>query len=599
MKLGRLLALGLITSQVALATANAQTVPPKLSEMVVYGGNRIPTTRELTNIRMDKVRLKVEDNDWKTVLQETVQVNETGPGGPVSLFMRGSGSSQTMFMIDGMRISSATTGAPNFAAIAPGLLTSIDVLQGGASAAFGANAVGGVIRGSVDIPTGLTVSAGGGSRMSERAAVSAGARDDRFHYGFRVVQDIINQGSATNANNLWSYNPDADIRKRVGMVAKAGGMVTDNLQVELTGLYSGVRTMYDGSATTNDLNLQAIGMGNMRAIYHLPDNMRAIASYGIATDRSTLRGSTPMVINTQSLQGNVQLEKDMKIGRVFVGADHEIQKVSSTTHYTENQRTNVSGFVGAQLRAASMVAEGVYRHDENSQFGGYNTYNVSLARIFAENWRLGALASTSFRAPTFNDLYWPMAWGFGGNPGLTPERGTMQEVFMSYEKGETRYRVGAFINDIKDAIAINSIFSQMENISHAKIQGVEMSGAQPLLAGFSTRVNVTVQDPRNEQTGMVLARRSQVWGTAALRYESGPAMLEGIVRVEGHRFDDSMNTARLPTMAIVGLSSSYKLPAKGPTLRVQVDNLLDKEYQPAMGFRGIPRTVWASASFTF
>ena len=96
MNLGRMLALGLITSQITLAMASEIT-PKSLPELTIYGGNRIPTSKELTNLRINTVKMKVEDNDWKTVLQEQVQINETGPGGPVSLFMRGSNSNQTLF----------------------------------------------------------------------------------------------------------------------------------------------------------------------------------------------------------------------------------------------------------------------------------------------------------------------------------------------------------------------------------------------------------------------------------------------------------------------------------------------------------------------
>lgn len=213
--------------------------------------------------------MKVEDNDWKTVLQEQVQINETGPGGPVSLFMRGSNSNQTLFLIDGMRMSSATTGSATFAAIAPGLLSSVDVIQGGTSAAFGSNAVGGVIRGNIDIPSGVMVSAGGGSRYSERSAASLGKRGDNYYAGVRVVQDIIQQGSAMNSNDTFgSYNPDKDPRKRLGIVAKAGGWITPELQVEATALTSVVKSSMDLSPNSNDVNLQSISMANLRGFIH-------------------------------------------------------------------------------------------------------------------------------------------------------------------------------------------------------------------------------------------------------------------------------------------------------------------------------------------
>lgn len=597
MKLGRMLALGLVLNQTGLALANdiPKTVLP---ELTIYGGNRIPIARELTNLRVNTVKLKVEDNDWTRVLQEHVQLNESGPGGPVSLFMRGSNSNQTLFLIDGVRMSSATNGAPNFAAIAPGLLSSVDVIQGGTSAAFGSNAVGGVIRGNIDIPKGIMFSAGGGSRFSERAATSLGIRGDSYYAGVRIVQDIIRQGSATNSTNTFAFNPDNDPRKRLGIVAKAGGWITPNFQVEATAMGSEVKTSFDASPVTTDMNVQSISMANVRGIYSLPRDFSVMATYGGSLDRSTVRGAFPAIFNSHSLQATVQLEKKLKIGRIFTGMDHEIQGVTSTTKFTSTSRTNVAGFVGAQLNSDHHVVEGMFRHDENSQFGNYDTYSISLARKLGESWRVGAITSSSFKAPTFNDLYFPMTFGFGGNPNLMPERGRMHEAFVSYDAGGASYRIGYFINTIKDAIVINRIFSQVENISEARIDGFEFTGIQPIGRKWTMRTNVTIQDPRNQQLNTILPRRSRTFGTVVMRYASGNFSTEAIARGEGERYDDNENIHKLPAMVIAGLSASYKI-RQGPTLRVQIDNIFDKKYQPAIGFNGIPRTVWASISHTF
>lgn len=597
MKLGRMLALGLILNQVGLALAN--DVPKNvLPELTIYGGNRIPIAHELTNLRINTVKLKVEDNDWKTVLQEQVQVNESGPGGPLVVFMRGSNSNQTLFLVDGVKMYSATNGAPNFAAIAPGLLSSVDVIQGGTSAAFGSNAVGGVIRGNIDIPKGLLVSAGGGSRFSERAATSLGIRGDSYYAGIRVVQDIIQQGSATNRNDTFGFNPDNDPRRRIGIVAKAGGWVTPDFQVEATALGSGAHTAFDASPTSNDVNVQSISMANLRGIYSLPHDFSIMATYGGSLDRSNVRGAFPAIFNSHSLQGSLQLEKKLSLGRIFTGMDHEIQGVNSTTKFTSTSRTNIAGFIGMQLNMKRHVVEGMFRHDENSQFGDYNTHSLSLARKLGESWRVGVLTSSSFKAPTFNDLYFPPTFGFGGNPNLKPERGEMHEAFISYDASGASYRAGYFINTIKHAIVINSLFSQVENISQARIDGFELTGIQPIGKTWAIRTNMTIQDPRNQQLDTILPRRSRIFGTAVLRYAAGNFSTEGIARGEGERYDDSENLHKLPAMIIVGFSASYKI-RQGPTLRVQIDNLLDKRYQPAIGFNGIPRTVWVSMSHTF
>ncbi len=109
------------------------------------------------------------------------------------------------------------------------------------------------------------------------------------------------------------------------MVAKAGGM--DN--TEFTGRGDRVRlpsrTSFDASPTTDDVNLQSISMTNVRGIYSLPYDISIMGTYGASLDRSNVRGAFPAIYNTRSLQGSLQLEKKLKVGRVFAGMDHEIQ----------------------------------------------------------------------------------------------------------------------------------------------------------------------------------------------------------------------------------------------------------------------------------
>jgi vitamin B12 transporter len=175
----------------------------------------------------------------------------------------------------------------------------------------------------------------------------------------------------------------------------------------------------------------------------------------------------------------------------------------------------------------------------------------------------------------------------------------MHEAFISYnDAGGASYRFGYFINNIKDAIVLSGPFFEPDNVSEARIDGFELSGIQPIGKGWSTRVNLTIQDPRNKSLNTILPRRSRIFGTAVLRYAMGNFSAEGIARGEGERYDDNENLHKLPSMIIVGFSASYRM-WQGSTLRVQIDNLLDKKYQPAVGFNGIPRTVWASISHTF
>ncbi len=68
-----------------------------------------------------------------------------GLSGIKTISIRGSGSSRTLVMLDGMPISSTQNSSFDLSNIAVPLLGDIEILRGGASAIFGGNAVGGAI----------------------------------------------------------------------------------------------------------------------------------------------------------------------------------------------------------------------------------------------------------------------------------------------------------------------------------------------------------------------------------------------------------------------------------------------------------------------
>ena len=68
-----------------------------------------------------------------------------GPGQPLSLFIRGANSDQSIVMIDGIRINSGTSGIAPLANLAPELFERIEIVKGPRSAIYGTDAVGGVV----------------------------------------------------------------------------------------------------------------------------------------------------------------------------------------------------------------------------------------------------------------------------------------------------------------------------------------------------------------------------------------------------------------------------------------------------------------------
>jgi vitamin B12 transporter len=67
------------------------------------------------------------------------------------------------------------------------------------------------------------------------------------------------------------------------------------------------------------------------------------------------------------------------------------------------------------------------------------TGSASYGYQFTPQWRAHISYGTAFRAPTFNELYFPASFFFaGGNPDLKPERARNTELGVNWEQGGHR-----------------------------------------------------------------------------------------------------------------------------------------------------------------
>jgi vitamin B12 transporter len=76
-----------------------------------------------------------------------IQLRATGgPGQPQGLFIRGAGTAQTLVLVDGLRVSSATVGTTSIENIPLELIERIEVVKGPLSSLYGSDAIGGVVQ---------------------------------------------------------------------------------------------------------------------------------------------------------------------------------------------------------------------------------------------------------------------------------------------------------------------------------------------------------------------------------------------------------------------------------------------------------------------
>lgn len=83
------------------------------------------------------------------LLQREAQVEFRGTGllgQPAGIFLRGANAGQTLVLVDGLRVSSATVGTTSIENIPLDLIERIEVVKGPLSSLYGPDAIGGVVQ---------------------------------------------------------------------------------------------------------------------------------------------------------------------------------------------------------------------------------------------------------------------------------------------------------------------------------------------------------------------------------------------------------------------------------------------------------------------
>lgn len=512
-----------------------------------------------------------------------VQVKAVGgPGQPASVFIRGANSTHTLVLVDGIRLDNITSGATALEHIPLAQIDHIEILRAPASSLYGADAIGGVIQ----IFTkdgkgadGADISAGFGSYRTENL-------DAGFRHSFGDTRLQVQVGhtssqsfSATNSRAGAYYNPDKDPYRNTNVSAKLTHAIDQNNEIGASLFQAEGTVHYDGYASTmDDTKIEKLTTYSVFSRNRLRANWQSLVrlSEGIDDYRFV---NTASPSTTRSVQDQITWQNDFKLnsGQLSLGLEYLAQRVASTVNYDKKNRTVKSGFGVYQGEFGNHSLQLSGRHDDNSQFGGSDTGNLAYGYRINPAWRLAASAGTAFKAPNFQDLYYP---GYS-NPNLKPERSTNQEAGIRYAADGTHFSATYFQNRITDLIVF---VTQPVNINKAKIDGVEL-GYGTRFAGFDLNANLTLQNPVDGTTGKRLQLRSETFGTLGISRKAGPWQAGGEVVASGDRFDSTTESAasRLPGYAVFNLTANYAV-SKDLAIQGRWNNVFGKQYELAKGY---------------
>jgi vitamin B12 transporter len=522
-------------------------------------------------------------------------------GGQSSAFIRGGNSSQTLVLIDGVRINdpSSPNGQFDFGALLTGNVERVEVLRGPNSIIWGSQAIGGVVNIQSATPTqdfAATASAEYGryDTAQARANISgtSGILEGSVGGTYFTTGGISSLRSGTERDGYRNYAANGRLKVNV----------SDSFSLDFRGYYNRGRVEYDspfgagGDAVPISRNKQFVGYVGAN-LSLLDDRLKSRISY--ARTDITRVGSDPVVFsfNTFDVKGNVdrfELHNSFAVAdavTLVFGAEHErIYASTSFEGFAPDIASNkvTSGFAQAIVRPfAGLSVTGGIRHDDYTTYGGQTTLGGNIAYTPNEGRTvLRATYGEGFRAPTLSEGQPPF-----GNPNLKPE--TARNFDLGAEQGflngKARFGITYFNRRSTDLIVGNPAnFFTPENIQRAKSEGVELELFLKPTATLDVRANYSLVNARIKSPGTQfnnrLALRPRDSANVSIDWQTPwKAAIGASLSLTGDSFDNLANTVRLDGYVLAGLRAAVPL---GDRFEIygRVENLFDTKYEIVRSF---------------
>ncbi|HEY1325849.1 MAG TPA: TonB-dependent receptor [Casimicrobiaceae bacterium] len=583
-----------------LAHIHADAQPAAVLDPVVVTAARMP--QRLTDLLADVTVIGVQEIQRSGVqsLAELLQrqpgveiVQNGGPGSSSGIFLRGANAAQTLVLIDGLRVASATAGATAIEAIPLDQIERIEILRGPSSSLYGADAIGGVIQVFTRKPTTAvqanatagygthdtwlgTAGVSGGNDVV-RGALQIGARRSA---GFNAIVNPAN----------FSYDPDRDGYRDNSLSAQATVTLADEHHVDAQYFRSRLNNQFDAGDAFDDRTITTLSAWQVALRDQLLPTWQSRLSAGEGEDESVSKtgfGDSPF--RTRQRQYAWQNELAFATGhashRVTLAVERREERVATDPPFPVTLRTTnaftavYAGTIGPHALQANL------RDDDSNQYGNRVTGVLAYGYRLTPQWRITASAGTAFKAPTFNDLYFP---GFS-NPDLRPETARNIEAGGYYAAEVSQVRVEAravaWHNRVRDLIVFQcdaSFDCAPRNVSDATLKGITL-GFDAVAPKSSAHVTLDLQSPLDDATGHLLPRRARRHGAVQLLQQAGPATLGAELVASSRRFDDAENLRPLGGYAILNLTAEWPVNASA-TLFVRADNVFDRNYELAADF---------------
>lgn len=523
--------------------------------------------------------------------QPGVQVaSNGGPGTISSVFMRGANSSHVVLLIDGMRVGSITAGGVNWSRVPVSQIERIEIVRGPVSSLYGSDAIGGVIQiftRQGQGPLSMTADAGVGSQGTVAANVGLSGAQAGWRYALDVAR------SRTSGINAQPGSPapmdaDQDGFSSKSLSARLSFEVAKGHEVGVNYFRSQGENQYDNEYANADNRSKArVSSVSVFVKNRITTDWNSQLRLSRSVDDSGEYKDSTLTSRVHSQQTQLAWQNDLQtqVGTFLLGLERLEDKVDASSTYVKTSRAMNSALAGWRGTYQAHSLQANVRHDDSTQFGGQNTGSLAYGHRFNPQWRASATYGTGFKAPTYNDLYFPLeCYGpdcYGGNPALRPESSRNREATLHFEQHGHHVSLTWYLNQVDNLIVWGNT---PENVAKARLEGLTFAYSGQL-AGWDVQTSYDYLDAKNQDTRERLAKRARHHVAASVGRRLGA--WEGRLEWQGSdrrvEYPYMSPAAKLSGYSLTHVHGAYHLTSEWSVF-ARVNNLFNREHELSKGY---------------
>jgi vitamin B12 transporter len=585
-------------------------LPVPVQEEIVVTASALPEAVQSTPAAVTVItREEIDERaarDVADVLREVpgLHVSRTGSAGrATSLFTRGSNSTHTLVLWNGLEITNPYFAGYDWGRFSTVGVEQVEVVRGPYSALYGSDAMAGVVNVlTTSRRSGFRAQAEGGGHGLRNGSVSgtyagtaanvSASFEKRDDDGFAANDDF----SQTSANVAVRWNATSTFS--AGFAARHTSYdlgIPRNLNGAGTEIVPSLQRRQDGTERQLSIPIEQ-KLGRFSYDVTLAESRRD----DVFADPEDSFGLVRTATESTTRRARLTTRTETPFGTIVGGGEYEHAEVDDVTNFGPNftggERTERSLFLEDRLTqkvsAASRleVSAGV-RWDDYETFGSELSPRIALAWI-AGSSKIRAAFGEAFRAPAVGELYFP----FAGNPNLEAERSRSFEIGYDHASG---FSATIFHGDYDDLIVFDSATFIFENIGAATAQGLELAVQRTLTRALRASLSYTYTDTEEASSGEQLLRRPRHSGSLFLGYRKGIVDTNLVVQHTGARADVlpvapfTRTTAESHTV----FDTNVQLDLGRFTPYLRIENLTGVEYEEVLGYESPGRRAVLGVRF--